>query len=94
MISQTEPHGGEVFMASPPFFRATPESPIRISLWRVLQLPIGKEKKSTLAWFEKLNRAGNNLPTFLLKLSIVASKLLYPADVLFGYGFCPRSAVL
>lgn len=39
------------------------EKSLRVQLyfpiWRVLQLPVGKEKKSIQAWFEKLNRAGN-----------------------------------
>ncbi|KKK76649.1 hypothetical protein LCGC14_2861530, partial [marine sediment metagenome] len=41
------------------------EKSLRVQLyfpiWRVLQLPVGKEKKSIQAWFEKLNRAGNTV---------------------------------
>ena len=60
MIFQIDPYGGEMFFASPPLFRATFESSILISFWRVLRRRIGKEKKSTQAWFEKLNLAGNS----------------------------------
>jgi hypothetical protein len=61
MIFQTESHVGEAMNASPAFFRATFESPILCSIWRILQLPIGKEEKYTQAWFEKLNLAGNTI---------------------------------
>ena len=61
MISQTEPHGGEVFIASPPFFALIPKIFFLIYRWQVLRRAIVKERNSTQAWVLKLKLAGNNL---------------------------------
>ncbi len=58
MISQTEPHGGEVFIDSPPLSGVTFASPMLIPFWRVLRRPIGKEKKSTQAWLRSSGLSG------------------------------------
>ena len=61
MIFQIDPYGAEMFVASPPLFRATFESSILISFWRVLRRRIGKEKKPIQAWFEKVMLARNTM---------------------------------
>ena len=63
MIFQTNPDGGEVLLLLLHFFEKSLRAQLYFSIWRVLQLPVGKEKKLVLAWFEKLNLAGNTMGT-------------------------------
>ena len=75
MISQIDPYGEEMFVVSHPRLRATFESSIVISFWRLLRRRIGKKKKSTQAWFEKLNLAGNTIPPDILPFPKVGLSL-------------------